>query len=63
MIYFMSALAACWCLIAPTIKLHLGQNHSSSYAQCSNIVNGHKLLCDAYTVLEQHRGTAALLFY
>ena len=26
----------------------------------SNIVNGRKLLCDAYTVPEQDRGTAAL---
>jgi len=30
----------------------------------SGIVNGHQLLCDAHTVLEPHRGTAALfLFY
>ena len=26
----------------------------------SGIVNGHQLLCDAHTVPEQHRGTAAL---
>ena len=29
----------------------------------SNNVNGHKLLCDAHTVLEQHRITAALFVY
>ena len=30
----------------------------------SGFVNGHQLLCDAHTVPEQHRGTAALfLFY
>ena len=27
----------------------------------SYIVNGHKLLCDAHTVPEQHRGAVALL--
>ena len=30
----------------------------------NGIVNGYQLLCDAHTVLELHRGTAALfLFY
>ena len=30
----------------------------------SGVVTEHQLLCDAYTVQEQHRGTAALfLFY
>ena len=28
----------------------------------SGIVNGHQLLCDAHTVLEPHRGTAAFFF-
>ena len=29
----------------------------------SGIVNGHQLLCDAHTVLEPHRGTAAFFFF
>ena len=29
----------------------------------SGIVNGHKLLCDAHAVSEQHRGTAALFLF
>ena len=29
----------------------------------SSIVNGHKLLCDAYAVSEQHRGTAAFFYF
>ena len=48
------------CLIAPA-KLHVGQHYSSSYAQYEIfIINGYQLLCDAHTVLEQRRGTAAL---
>ena len=29
----------------------------------SRIVNGYQLLCDAHTVLEPHRGTAAFFFF
>ena len=29
----------------------------------SGIVNGYQLLCDAHTVLEPHRGTAALFLF
>ena len=29
----------------------------------SGIVNGHQLLCDALTLLESHRGTAAFFFF
>ena len=29
----------------------------------SGIVNGYQLLCDAHTVLEPHRGTAAFSFF
>jgi len=29
----------------------------------SGIVNGHQLLCDAHTVVEPHRGTAAFFFF
>ena len=37
--------------------LHKQFNHIKGYI--TGIVNGYQLLCDAHTVLEPHRGTAA----
>ena len=57
----LSALVACLCLIAPTVnhtKDNTNTNYSCPYAQW--YCNGYQLLCDAHTVLEPHRGTAAL---
>jgi len=58
----MTAIVACSCLIISTV-IHIKGNINIVFMH-SVIVNEHQLLCDAHTVLEQHRGTAALfLFY
>jgi len=54
---------ACWCrqVMAQAVTLRATALFVLMH---SGIVNGHQLLCDAHTVLEPHRGTAALfLFY
>ena len=42
-------------------------NHIKGYITLvlmhTGIVNGYQLLCDAHTVLEPHRGTAALFLF
>ena len=47
---------ACWYLISPNCHISLVLMHSC-------VINGHHLLCDAHTVLEKHRGTAATFLY
>jgi len=45
------------------VSLTYGTNikdNSTLVLMHSDIVNGHQLLCDAHTMLEPHRGTAAL---
>ena len=50
---------ACWCrqVMAPAVTLRAAE--ISLVLMHSGIVNGYPLLCDAHTVLEPHRGTAA----
>ena len=55
------ALVACWCrqVMAQAVVLRAT---SVFVIMHSGIVNGYQLLCDAHTVLEPHRGTAALFY-
>ena len=55
------AFVACWCrqVMAQAVT---GQQHSFVLMH-SGIVNGYQLLCDANTVLEPQRGTAAFFFF
>ena len=54
------ALVACWCLFKLWHKqfTHIKGNITLVLMH-SSIVNGYQLMCDAHTVLEPHRGTAA----
>merc|ERR1719239_1144661 len=58
-----TALVACWChqVMAPAVTLRATE--ISLVLMHSDIVNGYQLLCDAHTVLEPHRGTAAFSFF
>ena len=53
---------ACWChqVMAQAVTLRA----TALFVLMRNgIVNGYQLLCDAHTVLEPHRGTAAFFFF
>jgi len=56
------ALVACWCrqVMAQAVTLRATALFVLMH---SGIVNGYQLLCDAHTVLEPHRGTAAFFFF
>ena len=56
------ALMACWCrqVMAQAVTLRATALFVLMH---SGIVNGNQLLCDAHTVLEPHRGTAAFFFF
>ena len=53
---------ACWCrqVMAQAVTLRATALFVLMH---SGIVNGYQLLCDAHTVLEPHRGTAAFFFF
>ena len=52
-----------WYVGVFSLGIHI-KGKSTLVLMYSGIVNGYQLLCDGYTVTEQHRGTAALfLFY
>ena len=53
------ALVACWCRQVMAQSVTLRATEISLVLMHSGIVNGYQLLCDAHTVLEPHRGTAA----
>ena len=54
---------ACWCRQVMAQADTLRATVISRVLMHSVIVNGYQLLCDAHTVLEPNRGTAAYFFF